>query len=85
MGTSHPHLVRNLSRRGAANPGHILATGGVLIDHEVARLIGCRGFLDIIRQHRDEHAIGWLEGAIQMAIETGDPDLVLRRFLRLEA
>ena len=39
---------------------------------------------DIIRQHRDEHAIGWLKGAIEMAAETGDTDLVLQRFLRLE-
>jgi hypothetical protein len=39
---------------------------------------------DIIRQHRDEHAIDWLKGAIEMAIETGDPDLVLQRFLRLQ-
>ena len=40
---------------------------------------------DIIRRHRDEHAINWLAGAIPMAIETGDPELVLQRFLRLEA
>jgi hypothetical protein len=39
---------------------------------------------DIVRRHRDEHAIDWLSGAIQMAIETGDADLVLDRFLRLE-
>jgi hypothetical protein len=44
-----------------------------------------RTYGDIIRQHRDEHAIDWLKGAIEMAIETGDPKLVLRRFLRLEA
>jgi hypothetical protein len=40
---------------------------------------------DIIRQHRNEHAIVWLTEAIEMAIETGDTDLVLQRFLRLEA
>ena len=40
---------------------------------------------DVIRQHRDEHAIAWLKGAIEMAAETGDPDLVLRRFLRLDS
>ena len=44
-----------------------------------------RTYGDIIRQHRDEHAIDWLQGAIEMAIETGDHQLVLRRFLRLEA
>jgi hypothetical protein len=40
---------------------------------------------DIIRQHRDEHAIDWLTGAIEMAAETGNIDLVLQRFLRREA
>ena len=40
---------------------------------------------DIIRRHRDEHAIDWLKGAIQLAVETGDTDLVLQRYLRLEA
>lgn len=40
---------------------------------------------DIIRRHRDEHAIDWLTGAIEMAAQTGDTDLVLRRFLRQEA
>jgi len=44
-----------------------------------------RTYGDIIRRHRDEHAIDWLKGAIEMAIETGDPELVLQRFLRLEA
>lgn len=44
-----------------------------------------RTYGDIIRRHRDEHAIDWLTGAIQMALETGNPDLVLQRFLRLEA
>jgi len=40
---------------------------------------------DIIRRHRDEHAIDWLTGAIHMAIQTGDAEFVLKRFLRLEA
>jgi hypothetical protein len=44
-----------------------------------------RTYGDIIRRHRDEHAIDWLKGAIEMAIETGDTDLVLQRFLRLQA
>jgi hypothetical protein len=43
-----------------------------------------RTYGDIIRRHRDEHAIDWLTGAVQMAIETGNADLVLQRFLRLE-
>lgn len=40
---------------------------------------------DIIRQHRDEHAVVWLRAAIQMAVETRDPDAVLQHFLRLDA
>ena len=40
---------------------------------------------DIIRQHRDEHAIDWLTGALEMALDTGDIDQVLHHFLRLEA
>jgi len=39
---------------------------------------------DVIRRHRDEHAIDWLKGAVEMAIKTGDVELVLQRFLRLE-
>jgi hypothetical protein len=40
---------------------------------------------DIIRRHRDEHAIAWLTGAIHMAAQTGDTQRVLQHFLRLEA
>jgi hypothetical protein len=40
---------------------------------------------DIIRRHRDEHARAWLTEAIHMALETGNAQLVLQRFLRLEA
>lgn len=39
---------------------------------------------DIIRRHRDEHAVDWLKGAVEMAIATEDVDLVLQRFLRLK-
>ena len=38
---------------------------------------------DIIRRHRNEHAVTWLTGAVEMAAETGDINLVLQRFLRL--
>jgi len=51
-------------------------------DHERSRHIQTYG--DMIRQHREEHAIDWLTGAIEMAIETGDVNLVLQHFLRLE-
>jgi len=40
---------------------------------------------DIIRRHRDEHAIDWLTGAVKMAIETGEVETVLQHFLHLEA
>jgi hypothetical protein len=43
-----------------------------------------RTYGDLIRRHRDEHAVAWLEGAIKMAIETGDSESVLQHFLRLE-
>lgn len=39
---------------------------------------------DIIRRHRDEHACDWLTGALQMLQTTGDVQLVLQHFLRLE-
>ena len=39
---------------------------------------------DVIRRHRDEHAIEWLTGACQEAITTGDVETVLKRFLRLD-
>ena len=39
---------------------------------------------DLIRRHRDEHAIDWLKSAVDMAMQTGDVELVLQRFLRLE-
>jgi hypothetical protein len=44
-----------------------------------------RTYGDIIRQHRNEHAVDWLKGAIQMAVDTGDINAVLQRFLRLDA
>ena len=52
---------------------------------EQERSAQIKNYGDIIRRHRDEHAITWLTGAIEMAIETGDIELVLQRFLRLEA
>jgi len=38
---------------------------------------------DIIRRHRDEHAVDWLTGALHMLQDTGDIKQVLQRFLRL--
>lgn len=39
---------------------------------------------DLIRRHREEHAVVWLTGALEMALETGDINLVLNHFLRRE-
>jgi hypothetical protein len=52
---------------------------------EQERSAQIKNYGDIIRRHRDEHAIVWLTSAIEMALETGDAELVLQRFLRLEA
>ena len=38
---------------------------------------------DIIRQHREEHAVAWLEAACRMAIQLGEVEPVLSHFLRL--
>lgn len=40
---------------------------------------------DLIRRHRDEHAVEWLTGAIEMMQETGDLQQVLHRYLRLDS
>jgi hypothetical protein len=52
---------------------------------EQERSTQIKNYGDIIRRHRDEHAVAWLTGAIKMAVKTGDTELVLQRFLRLEA
>lgn len=39
---------------------------------------------DLIRRHRDEHAVAWLTEAIEMAIAVGQTEPVLQHFLRLE-
>lgn len=41
-----------------------------------------RTYGDILRRHREEHGEDWLRGVVQMAIETGDAEAVLKRFLR---
>ena len=39
---------------------------------------------DLIRRHREEHAVDWLTGALEMLRATGDVQQVLQRFLRPE-
>ena len=41
-----------------------------------------RTYGDILRRHREEHGEDWLRGVVQMAIETGDAEAVVKRFLR---
>jgi hypothetical protein len=55
------------------------------VEHRFAleRSAQVKTYGDIIRQHRDEHAIAWLTGAIEMAVATGDTQAVLQHFLRL--
>lgn len=57
------------------------------VEHRFAleRSTQVRTYGDIIRRHRDEHAIDWLDGAIQMAIDTGDRQAVIEHFLRLQS
>ncbi len=38
---------------------------------------------DLIRRHRDEHAVTWLTGALEMMAKTNDLQVVLQHFLRL--
>jgi len=51
---------------------------------EEERSAQIKSYGDVIRQHRDEHAMDWLTGALEMMRETNDVQQVLQRFLRLE-
>jgi hypothetical protein len=48
------------------------------------RSIQIKTYGDVIRRHRDEHAVDWLTGALTMLQEVGDMQQVLQHFLRLE-
>jgi hypothetical protein len=52
---------------------------------EQERSAQIKSYGDLIRRHRDEHAIEWLSGAVKMMQETGDLQQVLQRYLRLES
>ena len=43
-----------------------------------------KGYGDLIRRHREEHAEAWLEAAVRMTQEGASLDQVLQRFLRRE-
>jgi hypothetical protein len=51
---------------------------------EEERSAQIKNYGDVIRQHRDEHAMDWLTSALEMMRETNDVQQVLQRFLRLE-
>jgi DDE superfamily endonuclease len=42
--------------------------------------VRCYG--DVVRRHRDDHAVAWLRAAVEQGIRTGDIESVLDRFLR---
>jgi len=51
---------------------------------EQERSVQIKTYGDLIRRHRDEHAVDWLAGALEMMRETNDVQQVLQHFLRLE-
>ena len=51
---------------------------------EQERCARIKTYGDLIRRHRDEHAVEWLTGAIEMMQETCDLQQVLQTYLRLE-
>lgn len=53
--------------------------------YEQERSVQVKTYGDIIRRHREEHAVDWLTGALDMLRETGSVQQVLERFLRLES
>jgi hypothetical protein len=53
--------------------------------YEQERSIQIKTYGDLIRRHREEHAVDWLTGALEMLRETGAIQPVMQRFLRLEA
>jgi hypothetical protein len=63
----------------------LLAWAYVERRYEQERSAQVRSYGDIIRRHREEHAIDWLSGALELLRETGSVQQVLDRFLRLES
>jgi hypothetical protein len=51
---------------------------------EQERCAQIKTYGDLIRRHRDEHAVEWLTGAMRLMQDTGDIQQVLHRYLRLE-
>lgn len=53
--------------------------------YEQERSAQIKSYGDILRRHREEHAVDWLKGALEMLRESGSVQQVLERFLRLES
>ena len=53
--------------------------------YEQERSAQIKTYGDIVRRHREEHAVDWLSGALELLRETGSVQQVLERFLRLES
>jgi len=53
--------------------------------YEQERSVQIKSYGDIIRRHREEHAVDWLSGALEMLCECGSVQQVVQRFLRLES
>lgn len=52
--------------------------------YEQERSVQIKTYGDLIRRHREEHAVDWLTGALEMMRATGAIQVVMQRFLRLE-
>ena len=52
--------------------------------YETERSPQVKTYGDILRRHREEHAVDWLTGALDMMRQTGNLQLVLQHYLRLE-
>jgi len=62
----------------------LLAWAYVERRYETERSAQIKTYGDIIRRHRDEHAVDWFTGALEMMRETNDVQQVLQHFLRLQ-
>jgi len=62
----------------------LLAWAYVERRYETERSAQIKTYGDLIRRHRDEHAVDWLTGALEMMRKTNDVQQVLQHYLRLE-
>jgi hypothetical protein len=53
--------------------------------YEQARSTQIKLYGEIVRRHREEHAVDWLTGALEMLRESGSVQQVVQQFRRLES